>query len=94
MLPTTIQIGAQTWHIILSDDLDDGLDGECIPTKYTIKINPFLSDDRKRETLLHEAIHACVAYVGLSDDKPHTEDEFVDAITSTLHSLLVQNELY
>jgi Zn-dependent peptidase ImmA (M78 family) len=62
-MPTKVDIGTQTWTIVeRSPDLDDALSstafGYTLTRSSTIIIDSSLTPSRKRQTLLHELLHA------------------------------------
>lgn len=64
-------------------------------SRQEIVLRETLAPGFERETLLHEVLHACAAFVGLSDrtapEGRYTEEEFIAAIVGPLLGVLQDN---
>lgn len=75
VIPKRIKVGNFDYEIKLVKELkyeDDDCNGLCDKHKSIIYLQEELSEDKMRETLLHELIHACEGSYGfrpLNDDK-------------------------
>lgn len=90
MLPDHIIVGPLTYRIVYVRDLkdDDGkwLHGWVLFTEQEMRIDAAMSEERKRITLLHEALHAIEETRGLKLDEPT-----VIALGTAIYELLRDN---
>lgn len=93
MIPSQLVIGGNNWTIRLQDEVtgDDGdkLEGLCEHSLHTITISSALAEQRQKETLVHETLHALSDFIGI--DGKLTEEEFVTRISPVLTLFLDQN---
>lgn len=78
-LPKKIKIGAQVWDIIERSRVNDGMIhddayGYTLQKTNTIVLDKDCPISRKRQTLLHELLHAIRYSSGNSGIKPNMED--------------------
>lgn len=90
-LPKKIKIGSRIYTIkfkkrLLASDGVTRLAGQVNHSSRVIKIDPRRHDDAKRDTLLHEVIHACCDLVELDHD-----EKFVDAFAGAFSAALNDN---
>lgn len=88
-MPTKIQIGTQDWTIIeRSSNIDDALSssayGYTLDRSSTIVIDADATPSRKRQTLLHELLHAIRFSMG-NPTTPSTNDDEVKATEAWEH---------
>ena len=85
--PTTIRVLGKQYSIVESSELE--IWGRTKPDKQTINIQEGLAPEARRETLLHEVIHAAVADV-MVDTQWLTEAQ-VAALSGLLFATLCDN---
>jgi len=78
--PKSVKIGTHLFDVVerLKEEdgmLNDSTLGYTLEAKTLIVIDKGLSESKKRQTLLHEIMHACV-YVFDTSVKPKKTDEF------------------
>lgn len=95
-IPKTVQVSGATYKVIETDKMPGAGDdpniyvhGLCDATRKTIYINKADSDKVKRETLLHEILHAIIAQAGLTHLMAHEmEEALVCALENGLMNLI------
>jgi hypothetical protein len=90
MIPTKVIIGPYTYQVIEKEGLEvNGAPafGSCDSDNLTIYLDASTPEDKKRETLLHEVLHAIddAAGIGLTEDQ-------VKALGVWLTLLRLQNQ--
>lgn len=71
-------------------DVDE--DGHCSPNRGIIRINNILPKTEQEETLLHEVLHGCCAFVGIDTEKEKlSEEEWITRISPILFTVLKEN---
>lgn len=97
-IPKELKIGAFIWTIQDSKDL--AYEGQCYGSThgYTQKIflDPGQTDEKKRQTVIHEAMHAIWWQTGLGVRYKNTKDleeEVISAISMGLYQVLKDNDL-
>lgn len=65
--------------------------GQIEYTEQKIKIDKSLSEDMKRETLMHEILHGILEKLGY--DNINEDEQKVHSIASTMYLVLKENEL-
>lgn len=99
-LPRKLKVGPSTYAI--RDDADemnrisrrekDDLFGYCDHRHLTIHIDPDQADDYKRETVLHEVLHAVVSLTNLSEEwGVEKEERMVARVAPLLLGVLRDN---
>lgn len=87
-----IKIGCINWQVILRESLsDEGCRGKCYKDRNEIHITTDLPDSAQKETLMHEVLHACCHFVGITEEDKITEEEFCTRITPILRTVLKEN---
>lgn len=92
--PQQVRIGYQRYALTFTTaQLTKGAsaDGVTIPSVGVIAIRPDMQEDRKRETLLHEAMHAAWDQTPLRNKESALEEEVISALSPILFALLRDN---
>jgi Zn-dependent peptidase ImmA (M78 family) len=87
-LPSRVKIGAQNWEIVERSRNNDGYInddsyGYTLQKSNTIVLDKDCPPSRKRQTLLHELLHAIRYSNGASGIKPDMENTQSDEIIAT-----------
>lgn len=99
-LPRLIRVGARRYTVrcnqsaIDSESVEAGaeLHGVTNNTAMRIVLNPKNSEDRQRDTLLHEALHAMFNVAGIDQDLgSDTEERVVNRLAPILLDVLTRN---
>jgi hypothetical protein len=96
-LPTTLKINGFDWKVVESDAVakEGSVYGSCHYSTQTIYLDPASTDQKKKQCLLHEVMHAVAWQTGLSkrlkDDK--LEEEIVTALSFGMYQVLADNGL-
>jgi Zn-dependent peptidase ImmA (M78 family) len=94
-LPTSLKINGFIFKVKESDDACR--EGNCYGSMHgatqTIFIDPTATDQKKKETLLHELIHAVAWTSGLSRrlDDSKREEEIVTSLSFGIYQVLSDN---
>lgn len=90
-LPTSVKVGPHPYKVAASDDVahatgeDEGLFGHVDHRACVITIGSDMSLSQSQDTVLHEALHAVLLYLGKDDE------DLVALITPPLLDLLQRN---
>lgn len=83
-----IRILGQRWTIEEVSEIPGKAEGQCVRRENKIQYER-LSDDRTKDTLLHELIHAALDVTGVTHDLDDKEEErIVRAIAPVLNDIL------
>jgi hypothetical protein len=95
MDPAAIKIGAIWWKIEEVENMlaERDLFGECDHCYTKLYVAADQSEPAKRESLFHEALHACCRHVGIDIEKKYTEEEFISRLSGTVLAMLIENGL-
>lgn len=94
-LPTTLKINGFDWKVVESDAVakEGSTFGSCHYATQTLYLDPSSTDQKKKQCLLHEIMHAVAWQTGLSrrlkDDK--LEEEIVTALSFGMYQVLADN---
>lgn len=87
MYPSEIAIGHYDWDIEFTDNLREGVWGDCEHRKCVIRIDENLSNIHTATTVLHEVIHAALANCGIMEH----DELFVSAASIRLVEIMRDN---
>ncbi len=90
-LPKRIQVGPFTYTVVVDKAAMDALCragrtellGRCDEAQLTIHVEPDQADGQKRDTVLHETLHALVASTGLAEQLDGDLEELIVRALST-----------
>ena len=93
-IPEALMIGPHCYEVrtddrTLRDLRSDSDTGRCRPDDLTIDVDPDHPLTIIAETLLHEALHACIAQAGLIGVLAECEDELEERIVLTVSPVLL-----
>jgi hypothetical protein len=91
-LPTSLTICGTTWTVEYRKFKGKQY-GSTNVRKRRIRISVDQQADLMRSTLLHEAIHACLALNGISQIDENTEERICQALEVPLLSLIRDNKV-
>lgn len=95
MVPEFLHVGPHRYTVVVDDpDVGDrGTNGETYPERCRILIGPHQVESARRETLLHEAIHAVWHTTGLGShpDIEDHEELIIDSLAAPMLALLRDN---
>lgn len=74
-----------------SSEIEEGRCGVTYKQTARIRINPSLSADVRKETLLHEMLHAICSICGIDDEDRLTEEEWISRVSPILLMVLQEN---
>ncbi|MGA3473002.1 ImmA/IrrE family metallo-endopeptidase [Lactiplantibacillus plantarum] len=93
-LPAYVKISGINYTVVLKKRLEDSGDACWGVTDYpgaTIYIRKELSEQKQRQTLMHEMVHAMMHEAGLDDIC--NDEKIVNPLGNMLDSTLVSNDL-
>jgi hypothetical protein len=95
MLVERLKIGAIHWKVEQVENMlaERDLFGECDHWNTRLLIASDQSEASKRDTLFHEAWHACCRQVGIDSEKKYTEEQFISRVGPTLLAMMLENGL-
>lgn len=97
MIPKRITVGPYRFTLTLDENAclrdsvaqgSDHLFGLMLPFEQKIVVNPRQGDDMKRDTVLHEVLHAILLGMGLEDD---LEERVISTVSPALLDTLRRN---
>lgn len=88
-LPKSVKVGPYTFEIVETADLGGREIGHCDKNNLRICIDPNLPDDKKKNTLIHEILHAIYEVWAIDDDSK--EEPVVNALASGLQTVFKDN---
>ena len=90
--PYTVTTEELAWLRVFAATNSAGLVGQTDHCLNTITIDPALSPTMKRDTLLHEVLHAVFSATGVSRDLgSEKEEDAINRLTPTLLAVLRRN---
>jgi hypothetical protein len=100
-LPKTLNIISQDWGVEESSDVAraSGCWGTAHFASQKIVLEPKLKADLAAETLLHEILHTCFYYSGMSERMERvketiSEEEIIRGVSNILYQVLKDNKLH
>ena len=90
-MPKSIKVGAHVYTVLrkpataLKEEL-----GDCDFNTCQISVRQRLRKSKAREILIHELLHACTHPL-VNDDKKHTDEDFVQAVSPVLLQVIQDN---
>ncbi|MFQ6896476.1 MAG: hypothetical protein ACLRSH_06670 [Turicibacter sp.] len=92
-MPEEVTIGGLTYRVYIVDNLaeKEGCYGEIDYINQTIKIDGMISDERRKQTLLHEVMHGILESIG--ELKLNQNEQKVQSIASALYQCLKNNAI-
>ena len=91
-MPKSIKVGPHVYTIIRKSksEMPEESLGFCDTTPLQLFIRKRLRKSKAKEICLHEVLHTCT-YPMLADEKKHTEEEFIEAVTPVLLQVIQDN---
>lgn len=88
-IPKTIKVGAKTYKVELTEMLhENGSCGVTHPDLGVIQLSDKLPKDELEITFLHEVLHACWNFAGISREN---EEEVITQLSPILYTVLKEN---
>lgn len=90
---TSSRVGPYFYDIQYVEDLKDTADavGVCQPDRLVIKLQKNMPDDRIRETMMHEHLHAAIHAAGYEFPDQDGEEKFCNGVSLVLTQILQDN---
>lgn len=90
-IPKQLKVGSKMYKIEYCDLLaSEGVNGITYNDQQVIKLDPKLPQTEIDITFLHEALHACWNFVGLSRD---IEEDVITKLSPILYTVIKENKL-
>lgn len=86
-----IQVGQISWEVVEDQYMEDELFGQTVFLGALVKLNPRITPEQSRETLLHELLHVLAFSAGVPLGDMEQEEAVINVLAPALLDVMCRN---